>query len=706
MAKHRSQQPRRQDASATIELADAVFGAEVNEHLLWEVVKAQLAKRRAGTHSTKRRDEVRGGGKKLYKQKGTGHARQGSIRAPHYVGGGKVVRARSRATTSTTLPRKVKARRAALARCRCAPRSRSSSSSTASRSTTVKTKRVVDGAQGARRATKALHRRRARQRERSTLSTRNLAARQVPRRPRASTSTTSSATSTLDPHARTRSTARRRARLKRPRRKKVQHDAPRITSSSARSSPRRARVCARPAARPRHVQRGDLTAGPVRGRSRREQDRDQSAVETLFKVKVVDVHTLVMRGKEKRMGRVHRPAPELEEGDRDAARRATRSSSSRESRAMAIKNYKPTSPGRRGMTGARLRARSPRASPRRALLEHKHATGGRNNHGRITVALPRRRPQAALPRHRLQARQDRRAGQGRRRSSTIRTAPRASRCSTTPTARRRYILAPDKLEVGDTVISARTADIKPGNSLPLRYIPLGTDDPQRRAARSARGGAARPLGRHRGAADGEGRRLGARCACRRARCACVHIDCRATIGQIGNTEHANIQWGKAGRTRWLGKRPHNRGVTDEPRRSPDGRWRRPQLGWPSPVLAVGPADQGLKTRHNKRTDKFIIRRRGAEGLERWLVQSRRVRSSTGTSLKKMLDGAAGAKSKKVIKTWSRRSTIAPGDGRPHVRGAQRPQVRPGVRHREHGRPQARRVRADPHVPRPPGERKK
>src|SRR5215471_16019461 len=73
-----------------VELADAVFGVDVNEHLLWEVVKAQRAKKRAGTHSTKRRDEVRGGGKKPYKQKGTGNARQGSTRAPHYVGGGKV----------------------------------------------------------------------------------------------------------------------------------------------------------------------------------------------------------------------------------------------------------------------------------------------------------------------------------------------------------------------------------------------------------------------------------------------------------------------------------------------------------------------------------------------------------------------------------------------------------------------------------------
>ena len=95
-----------------VDLDDSVFGVEVNEHLLWEVVKAQRAKRRAGTHSTKRRDEVRGGGKKPYKQKGTGNARQGSTRSPQFVGGGKVWGPQPR-DYSYTVPKKVK--RAALA---------------------------------------------------------------------------------------------------------------------------------------------------------------------------------------------------------------------------------------------------------------------------------------------------------------------------------------------------------------------------------------------------------------------------------------------------------------------------------------------------------------------------------------------------------------------------------------------------------------
>ena len=96
----------------SLEVADAVFGAEVKEHLLWEVVKAQRAARRAGTHSTKTRANVRGGGKKPFKQKGTGNARQGSNRAPNHVGGGKVFGPHPR-DYSYTVPKKV--RRAALA---------------------------------------------------------------------------------------------------------------------------------------------------------------------------------------------------------------------------------------------------------------------------------------------------------------------------------------------------------------------------------------------------------------------------------------------------------------------------------------------------------------------------------------------------------------------------------------------------------------
>lgn len=91
----------------SIELDDSVFGAEIHEHLLWEVVKWQLAKRRSGTASTKRIGEVRGSAKKVWKQKGTGQARQGSRQAPHWVGGGSVFGPKPR-SYEYNMPRKAK----------------------------------------------------------------------------------------------------------------------------------------------------------------------------------------------------------------------------------------------------------------------------------------------------------------------------------------------------------------------------------------------------------------------------------------------------------------------------------------------------------------------------------------------------------------------------------------------------------------------
>ena len=94
-----------------VQLDDAVFGAEIKEHLLWEVVKQQLASRRQGTHSTLHRGEVRGGGKKPFRQKGTGNARQGSTRAPNHVGGAKVFTPKPR-DYEYSVPKKI--RQAAL----------------------------------------------------------------------------------------------------------------------------------------------------------------------------------------------------------------------------------------------------------------------------------------------------------------------------------------------------------------------------------------------------------------------------------------------------------------------------------------------------------------------------------------------------------------------------------------------------------------
>jgi large subunit ribosomal protein L2 len=173
---------------------------------------------------------------------------------------------------------------------------------------------------------------------------------------------------------------------------------------------------------------------------------------------------------------------------------------------------------------------------------------------------------------------------------------------------KRYILCPVGLNVGDTVVSSRHADIKPGNNLPLRFIPLGTMvhavelkiHAGAQLVRSAGVGAQvmakeGDWGQIR-LPSGEVRR--------------VHLDCRATVGQVGNIEHASVHVGKAGRSRWLGKRPHNRGVTMNPIDHPMGGGEGRSSGGRHPCSPWGQLAKGLKTRENKRTDKMIVKRRG------------------------------------------------------------------------------------------------
>ena len=190
---------------------------------------------------------------------------------------------------------------------------------------------------------------------------------------------------------------------------------------------------------------------------------------------------------------------------------------------------------RHGRAG--LRRASPRDEPREDAHSRRKTRDRRPQPPRPHhLALPRRRPQAALP-HRSTSSATRSACRPRsRRSSTIRTAPRASRCCTTPTARSATSSRPTASRSATRCVSSRNADIKPGNCLPLRFIPLGTDDPQhraqdrrRRAARAARPARARSswprkaTGRQVRLPSGEVRR--------------VHLDCRATVGQVGNVEH-------------------------------------------------------------------------------------------------------------------------------------------------------------------------
>ena len=272
---------------------------------------------------------------------------------------------------------------------------------------------------------------------------------------------------------------------------------------------------------------------------------------------------------------------------------------------MPTKKYKPTSPGRRGMSSQDF-SEITKTEPEKALLEHKPTKAGRNNAGRVTSRF---RGGGHKQRYRVV--------DFKRTKTGVEAVVIGIEYDPNRTARlallqykdgeRAYILAPQKLAVGDTVVAANSADIKPGNSLPLRFIPVGTEI----HAVELKQGRGAQLGRSAGARvtlmaketdwatirlpSGEMRR--------------VHIECRATIGTIGNTEHANIQWGKAGRMRWRGMRPHNRGVSMNPVDHPMGGGEGRSSGGRHPCSPWGQKAKGLKTRHNKRTDQFIIRRR-------------------------------------------------------------------------------------------------
>ena len=273
---------------------------------------------------------------------------------------------------------------------------------------------------------------------------------------------------------------------------------------------------------------------------------------------------------------------------------------------MAIKRYKPTSPGRRGMTSQDFSTVT-KGKPEKSLLEKKTSTGGRNNNGRITSRfrggghkqryrkIDFKRNKTGVPANVVAIEYD------PNRSARIALLHYAD-------GEKSYILAPANLEIGAEVISAKSADLKPGNALPLRFIPTGT---QIHAVELQIGGGAK-IGRSAGISitlmAKEGKWATLRMPSGEMRK--VQLDCRATVGVVGNSEHKNIVWGKAGRTRWKGRRPHNRGVTLNPVVHPMGGGEGRSAGGRHPCTPWGKPTKGYRTRQNKRTDKYIVRRRG------------------------------------------------------------------------------------------------
>lgn len=277
---------------------------------------------------------------------------------------------------------------------------------------------------------------------------------------------------------------------------------------------------------------------------------------------------------------------------------------------MAIKIYKPTSAGRRNMSVATFDEVT-RSKPERSLLGPIRRTGGRNNSGRVTT---RHQGGGHKRRYRLIDFKRNKHGVGAVVDSIEYDPNRSARIALVvyQDGEKRYILAPMGLKVGDELVSGEGADIRPGNALPIRNIPLGTMvhnvelHPGRggQIVRSA-GNAAQVLAK-------EGAMAQIRLPSGEVRY--ISMDCLATIGQVSNSDHANIKLGKAGRNRWKGVRPGVRGVAMDPGSHPHGGGEgRSPIGMKAPKTPWGKKALGVKTRRNKRTNKFIVRRASTRG---------------------------------------------------------------------------------------------
>ena len=275
---------------------------------------------------------------------------------------------------------------------------------------------------------------------------------------------------------------------------------------------------------------------------------------------------------------------------------------------MPIKVYKPTSPGRRGMTGAGFEEIT-KTKPEKSLLRPLRKRAGRNNQGRISV---RHRGGGAKRMYRIiDFKRDKIDMPGE--VVAIEYDPnRSARIALIlyKDGEKRYIVAPNGLQVGDIIKTGLGADIKPGNTLPLKAIPTGTSIHNIELHRGKGGQLVRGAGVVAQLMAKEGNYALVRMPSTEIRR--VHIECVATIGQVGNVEHQHIKLGKAGRKRYMGIRPTVRGSAMSPRAHPHGGGEgRCPIGMPGPKTPWGKPARGYRTRNNKRTDNMIVRRRKA-----------------------------------------------------------------------------------------------
>ena len=275
---------------------------------------------------------------------------------------------------------------------------------------------------------------------------------------------------------------------------------------------------------------------------------------------------------------------------------------------MALKSFNPVTPSLRG-TILVDRSELWKGKPVKRLTEGKTSSGGRNNHGHITVRF---------------------RGGGHKRAYRYVDFKRRAKLGIPATVERleydpnrtawialvryqdgelSYILAPQRLKAGDTVVAAERADIKPGNAMPLAAIPVGTIVHNVEMKPGAGGKIARAAGTY---VQLVGKDAGyAQIKLMSGELRLVRAECMATIGAVSNPDNSNQQIGKAGRSRWLGRRPHNRGVVMNPVDHPHGGGEGRTSGGRHPVTPWGKPTKGAKARRNKRTDRLILRRRHA-----------------------------------------------------------------------------------------------
>jgi large subunit ribosomal protein L2 len=273
---------------------------------------------------------------------------------------------------------------------------------------------------------------------------------------------------------------------------------------------------------------------------------------------------------------------------------------------MAMKSYNPTTPSRRFMSVV-SRDEITKQTPEKSLVVGKKRTGGRNSEGLVSSRF---RGGGAKQAYRVIDFKRDKFGIPAKVASIEYDPNRSARIALLNYAdgEKRYIICPEGLKVGTTISSGPEADILAGNALPLKNIPAGTVvhnielRPGKGAQMARSAGTQAQLVSREGAVallklpSGEVRR--------------VSTECMATVGVVGNSDHENISLGKAGRKRWMGKSPHNRGVSMNPVDHPHGGGEGKTSGGRHPVTPWGQPTRGYKTRNNKRTDKFIVNRRG------------------------------------------------------------------------------------------------